>query len=122
MYIYTYIYLYLSLYIFYLKMGIRGFQTFIEQKLSLLHEIELHNCNVLFDGNSIYHQMYKECNLTCLFGGEYDKFYCYCKQLFESFRLCQIKYVFTFLLEFYSIHFHSVLSLYLMVLDLMIEN
>ncbi|CAF0817074.1 unnamed protein product [Rotaria sp. Silwood1] len=77
-------------------MGIRGLQTFIEQKLSLLHEIELHNCNVLFDGNSIYHQMYKECHLTCLFGGEYDKFYRYCKQLFESFRICQINVIVVF--------------------------
>lgn len=74
-------------------MGIRGFQTFIEQKLSLLHEIELHNCNVLFDGNSIYHQMYSECHLTCLFGGEYEKFYYYCQQLFQSFQKCRIKYV-----------------------------
>lgn len=74
-------------------MGIRGFQTFIEQKLLLLNPIELHNCNVLLDGNSIYHQMYTECHLTCLFGGEYEKFYVYCKQLFESFRRCQIKYV-----------------------------
>ncbi|CAF2386762.1 unnamed protein product [Rotaria sp. Silwood2] len=77
-------------------MGIRGLQTFIEQKLSLLHDIELHNCNVLFDGNSIYHQMYKECHLTCLFGGEYDKFYRYCKQLFESFRICQINVIVVF--------------------------
>ncbi|CAF1422828.1 unnamed protein product [Adineta steineri] len=77
-------------------MGIRGLQTFIEQKLSLLNEIELHNCNVLFDGNSIYHQMYKECHLTCLFGGEYDKFYDYCKQLFESFRLCEINVIVVF--------------------------
>jgi hypothetical protein len=74
-------------------MGIRGLQTFIEQKLSLLNEIELHNCNVLLDGNSIYHQMYRECRLTCLFGGEYEKFHRYCKQLFESFRQCQIEYV-----------------------------
>ncbi|UJR36213.1 hypothetical protein I4U23_028945 [Adineta vaga] len=77
-------------------MGIKGFQTFIEQKLGLLNAIELHNCNVLFDGNSIYHQMYKECHLTCLFGGEYDKFYLYCKQLFESFRLCQINVIVVF--------------------------
>ncbi|CAF0882247.1 unnamed protein product [Rotaria sordida] len=77
-------------------MGIRGLQTFIEQKLSLLNEIELHNCNVLFDGNSIYHQMYKECHLTCLFGGEYDKFYHHCKQLFESFRICQINVIVVF--------------------------
>lgn len=90
---YTYIYLSLYIFVFFLKMGIRGLQTFIEQKLSLLHEIELHNCNVLFDGNSIYHQMYSECHLTCLFGGEYEKFYRYCQQLFQSFQQCQIKYV-----------------------------
>ncbi|CAF1921309.1 unnamed protein product [Rotaria magnacalcarata] len=71
-------------------MGIRGLQTFIEEKLSLLNQFELHNCNVLLDGNSIYHQMYKQCHLTCLFGGEYDKFYRYCKQLFESFRICDV--------------------------------
>ena len=74
-------------------MGIRGLQTFIEQKLGLLENFQLTNCNVLFDGNSIYHQMYSECHLTCLFGGEYEKFSIYCRQLFQSFRQCQIKYV-----------------------------
>ena len=77
----------------FIKMGIRGLQTFIEQKLGLLENFQLTNCNVLFDGNSIYHQMYSECHLTCLFGGEYEKFSIYCRQLFQSFRQCQIKYV-----------------------------
>lgn len=86
-------------------MGIRGLQTFIEEKLGILEPIELHHCNVLLDGNSIYHQMYIQCHLTCLFGGEYDKFYRYCKQLFESFAICRIKYVLNIHNNHYSIHF-----------------
>ncbi|CAF0804562.1 unnamed protein product [Adineta steineri] len=34
--------------------------------------------------------MYQECELTCVFGGEYDQFYQSCIQLFESFKKCQI--------------------------------
>jgi hypothetical protein len=76
-----------------LEMGIRGLSTFIEHKIELLSQFQLCNCNVLLDGDSIYHKMYSECTLTCLFGGEYDQFHKYCQQMFESFRQCQIKYV-----------------------------
>lgn len=80
----------------YTQMGIRGLQTFIEQKLGLLENFQLNNCNVLFDGNSIYHQMYSECHLTCLFGGEYEKFAIYCRQLFQSFQKCRINVIVVF--------------------------
>jgi hypothetical protein len=72
-------------------MGIRGLQTFVEKNLNLLNELKLHNCDVVFDGNSIYHQMYTQTDLECLYGGEYDRFYRYCIQLFESFHKCKIK-------------------------------
>ena len=72
-------------------MGINDLQKFVEEHLKLLKKIRLHDCNVLLDGNSIYHQMYTQCQLTCLFGGEYDQFYHYCKQIFISFNTCRIK-------------------------------
>lgn len=72
-------------------MGIKGLQTFVEDNLNLLKKFRLHGCNVLLDGNSIYHQMYTKSKLTCVFGGEYDEFYFYCKQLFKSFHTCGIK-------------------------------
>ncbi|UJR17243.1 hypothetical protein I4U23_004138 [Adineta vaga] len=71
-------------------MGIRGLETFIRHTFDQFEKIKLHNCNVVIDGDSIFHQMYKECELTCVFGGEYDEFYQLCKQLFESFKNCQI--------------------------------
>jgi len=72
-------------------MGIQGLATFIEKKLRLTKPIQLRNCDVVLDGNSIYHQMYKQTELTCLFGGEYGRFYYYCTRLFESFATCKIK-------------------------------
>jgi hypothetical protein len=72
-------------------MGIQGLATFIEKKLGLTKQIQLRNCDVVLDGNSIFHQMYSQNKLTCLFGGEYDRFYRYCTQLFESFATCKIK-------------------------------
>ncbi|CAF1468421.1 unnamed protein product [Adineta ricciae] len=71
-------------------MGIRGFQTFIEKKFKEFHTIELHDCNIILDGDSIYHQMYAECEFTYVFGGEYDEYYQSCVQLFKSFKKCQI--------------------------------
>jgi hypothetical protein len=72
-------------------MGIRGLQTFIDQTFDQLKTIKLHDCNVVLDGDSIFHQMYKGCELTCLFGGEYNQFYHCCINLFESFQKCKIK-------------------------------
>jgi hypothetical protein len=85
------IWIYMFIDLLWSKMGIHGLQKFVEENLGLLKKFRLHDCNVLLDGNSIYHQMYTGCELTCLFGGEYDQFYQYCKQLFISFRICRIK-------------------------------
>ncbi|CAF0930602.1 unnamed protein product [Adineta steineri] len=71
-------------------MGIRGLETFIRKTFDEVEKIKFHNCNVVIDGDSIYHQMYQECELTCVFAGEYDQFYQSCIQLFESFEKCQI--------------------------------
>ena len=72
-------------------MGIRGLQTFVENNPHLLKEFKLCDCDVILDGNSIYHQMYSRKSLKCIFGGEYDQFYRDCIQLFQSFRTCNIK-------------------------------
>jgi hypothetical protein len=74
-------------------MGIRGLETFIKQTFDQFEKIKFHNCNFVIDGDSFYHQMYKRCELICVFGGEYDDFYQCCMQLFESFKKCQIKSV-----------------------------
>jgi hypothetical protein len=72
-------------------MGIRGLQTFIQQNPDLLENFDLRNCNVLLDGNSIFHQIYTRAGLICIFGGEYDRFHIYCMKLFKWFRACNIK-------------------------------
>lgn len=72
-------------------MGIRGLQTFINGRPNILERFELRNCNIVLDGNSIYHQIYTRTGLPCIFGGEYDDFYRYCIRLFELFRACNVK-------------------------------
>ena len=74
-------------------MGIQCMETFIKNNSKPLKEFKLHDCYVILDGNSIYHQMYIRTRLTCIFGGEYDKFYRHCIRLFENFRTCKIKSV-----------------------------
>lgn len=88
-------------------MGIRGLETFIKQTFDQFEKIKFCNCNVVLDGDSIFHQMYKECELTSVFGGEYDEFYQRCMQLFESFQKCHIKSVGIQLciLSFYAVFF-----------------
>ncbi|CAF1039475.1 unnamed protein product [Adineta steineri] len=77
-------------------MGIKGLEDFVENNLQLLEEFELCNCNVLLDGNSIYHGMYTKHKLTSIFGGEYGEFYSYCRRLFELFQTCRIKAIVVF--------------------------
>jgi hypothetical protein len=72
-------------------MGIRNLQKFVDDDLKLLQEFELNNCDVVLDGNSIYHQIYNRSELICVFGGEYDRFYRDCIKLFNSFHKCNIK-------------------------------
>ncbi|CAF1278255.1 unnamed protein product [Adineta steineri] len=67
-------------------MGIRGLQKFIEETFEQFVEIKLRDCDIVLDGDSIYHQMYDRCKLICVFGGEYDQFYQCCMDLFESFK------------------------------------
>ncbi len=72
-------------------MGIRGLQTFINGRPELLKSFELKKCNIVLDGNSIFHQSYTRSGLSCIFGGEYDEFHRYCIRLFQFFRVCSIK-------------------------------
>lgn len=72
-------------------MGIRGLQKFLDENLGILKDFQLHDCNVLLDGNSIYHQIYKQTGLTCLFAGEYDRFAEHCRHFFRSLQVCRIK-------------------------------
>ena len=72
-------------------MGIRGLQTFMDETCHKFRKVQLHDCNIVLDGDSISYQMYTLSNLTVIYGGEYEEFYECCTELFKSFEKCKIK-------------------------------
>uniref|UniRef100_A0A6P7FB09 Protein asteroid-like n=1 Tax=Diabrotica virgifera virgifera TaxID=50390 RepID=A0A6P7FB09_DIAVI len=73
-------------------MGIRGLTTFIQNRAHLyLENYELHDTNVVIDGNSIACQLYKWHTFShdC-FGGDYDKFSRAVHNFFDLLSQCNI--------------------------------
>jgi hypothetical protein len=60
-------------------MGIRGLETFIRKTFHELENIKFHNCNDVIDSDSIYHQMYQECELRQVF---------FCKVFYYECSVC----------------------------------
>ncbi|XP_066253927.1 protein asteroid-like [Euwallacea similis] len=73
-------------------MGIRGLTTFINNRAHLyLKEYELHDCNVVIDGNSLASNLYKwHCKSNDCFGGDYDKFAHVIQDFFTVLSQCNI--------------------------------
>lgn len=73
-------------------MGIRGLTTFINNRSHLyLKDHELHDCNVVIDGNSLASNLYKwHCKSNDCFGGDYDKFSHVIRNFFELLSQCNI--------------------------------
>ncbi|XP_057653106.1 protein asteroid-like [Diorhabda carinulata] len=73
-------------------MGIRGLTTFIQNRSHLyLENYELHDTNLVLDGNSIACQLYKWHTSThdC-FGGDYDKFSKTVNEFYDLLAQCNI--------------------------------
>ncbi|KAH1023777.1 hypothetical protein HUJ05_003378 [Dendroctonus ponderosae] len=73
-------------------MGIRGLTTFINNRAHLyLKDHELHDCNVVLDGNSLASNLYKwHCKSNDCFGGDYDKFAQVIRNFFSTLSQCNI--------------------------------
>lgn len=73
-------------------MGVRGLTTFINNRAHLyLKNYELHDCNVVIDGNSLASNLYKwHCKSNDCFGGDYDKFAQVIRSFFNAFSQCNI--------------------------------
>lgn len=73
-------------------MGIRGLTTFIQNRSHLyLEDYELHDTELVIDGNSIACQLYKwHASSNDCFGGDYDKFGKAINNFFEVLKQCNI--------------------------------
>ncbi|KAL1494668.1 hypothetical protein ABEB36_010234 [Hypothenemus hampei] len=73
-------------------MGVRGLTTFINNRAHLyLIDYELHDCNVVIDGNSLAATLYKwHCKSNDCFGGDYDKFAVVIENFFQMLWECNV--------------------------------
>lgn len=73
-------------------MGIRGLTTFVQHRSEeFFDDYELHDCNLVIDGNSIACQLYKwHTRTNDCFGGDYDKYAAVIKQLFMLLKECNV--------------------------------
>lgn len=72
-------------------MGIPGLTTFINRNSHrCMENFQLHNTNLVIDGNSLASQLYVRCSGYCTFGGDYDKFRESVKKFFDELDQCQI--------------------------------
>ncbi|XP_026479760.1 protein asteroid-like [Ctenocephalides felis] len=74
-------------------MGVRGLTTFIAKNADqYFEEFELHDCNLVIDGNNLAAQLYKyvsRCNSG--FGGDYDVYHKCVVKFFEMLNACNIR-------------------------------
>lgn len=73
-------------------MGVRGLTTYIAQNAKqFLKPYELHDCDVVIDGDNLSSQIYKwlsHCNSA--FGGDYDQYYRTVVHVFKLFEKCNV--------------------------------
>ncbi|XP_018319587.1 protein asteroid [Agrilus planipennis] len=73
-------------------MGVRGLTAFISQNCEKYHEdIQLHDTELIIDGNNIACQLYKwHCTKNDCFGGDYDKFAEVIYNFFDILKVCNV--------------------------------
>ncbi|KAG5684634.1 hypothetical protein PVAND_013855 [Polypedilum vanderplanki] len=73
-------------------MGVRGLTTFIAKNASkYLDPHELHDCNLVIDGDSLCSQLYKQIDHgKSAFGGNYDEFYRHVVEFFNLLKQCNV--------------------------------
>lgn len=73
-------------------MGVRGLTTYIaENAEQYLDAYELHDCNLVIDGDSLSSQLYKsssQCNSS--FGGDYDQYFRHVCSFFAMLKQCNV--------------------------------
>lgn len=73
-------------------MGVRGLTTFVARNASkYLDPHELHDCNLVIDGDSLCANLYKEIDKgLSAFGGNYDEFYRHILEFFVLLKKCNV--------------------------------
>lgn len=73
-------------------MGVRGLTSYIAKNAErYLEPFELHDCNLVIDGDSLSSNLYRwnsQCNSA--FGGDYDQYYRTVIEFFDALRQCNI--------------------------------
>jgi hypothetical protein len=73
-------------------MGVRGLTTFIAKNASkYLDPHELHDCNLVIDGDNLCSQLYKQIDFgKSAFGGNYDEYYRHVLEFFALLKKCNV--------------------------------
>lgn len=73
-------------------MGVRGLTTFIAQHASrYLDPHELHDCNLVIDGDNLCSQLYKQSDRgLSAFGGNYDEYFRTVVEFFGMLKKCNV--------------------------------
>lgn len=74
-------------------MGVRGLTTYIAKNAErYLEPFELHDCDLVIDGDSLSSNMYKwSSNCNSAFGGNYDQYFRSVCNFFEMLKRCNVK-------------------------------
>lgn len=71
-------------------MGVRGLTTYIADNADqYLDPFELHDCNLVIDGDSLASSLYKSAHNSA-FGGNYDQYYRVVCNFFEMLKQCNV--------------------------------
>lgn len=74
-------------------MGVRGLTSYIAKNAErYLEPFELHDCNLVIDGDSLSSNLYRwnsQCNSA--FGGDYDQYYRTVVQFFDALQQCNVQ-------------------------------
>ncbi|GAB0086349.1 hypothetical protein DMENIID0001_003980 [Sergentomyia squamirostris] len=74
-------------------MGVKGLTTYIAKHAkNILIPYELHDCNLVIDGDNLIHQLFRDMcrTVNCAFGGDYDIFYTQVCRFFMLLQKCKI--------------------------------
>lgn len=71
-------------------MGVRGLTTFIAKNTEqYLDPFELHDCNLVIDGDNLASQLYNRTKFSA-FGGQYDEYYKQVCSFFHLLKSCNV--------------------------------
>jgi len=72
-------------------MGIRGLSSYFDNREAFFQTVSLEKTDIIIDGNNLRYALYNQCPGTNhAFGGDYDKYYRYVRDYFQTMLNCSI--------------------------------